>query len=134
MASKKSSMKGPKSSSGPSLAGTLIKILAVGVAGGAALIGGAKKLGEEIEKQQTLEYIRMEQEREAQKEAARAAAAADEDNIEETAKEVFAEPEAKEEAEAPEEKDQTAEEAEAEEKAETEEEAEDKGEAGEEKK
>ncbi len=126
MASKKSSMKGPKSSSGPSLAGTLIKILAVGVAGGAALIGGAKKLGEEIEKQQTLEYIRLEQEREAQKEAARVAAAADEENIEETAKEVFAEPEAKEEA--------ADSEAEGEETADTEEKADTEGEAGEEKK
>ncbi len=34
----------------PSLGSTVLKILAVGIAGSAALIGGAKKLGDKIEK------------------------------------------------------------------------------------
>lgn len=91
MASNKSNMRGPEASSGASLAGTLLRMLAVGVAGGIALIGGAKKLGEQIEKKQKEEYIKLEKEREAQVEAAKAAAAADAENIEETAKEIFAE-------------------------------------------
>lgn len=92
MSSNKSGMRPARRDSGPSLAGTLLKIVAIGVAGGAALIGGAMKLGEQIENKQREDYIRLEEEREAQKEAVRAAAANDAENAEETAKEHFAEP------------------------------------------
>jgi hypothetical protein len=65
------------------LGGVLLKIVAIGVAGGAALIGAAMKLGDEITRRQIDEYERKQEEREAQKEAVRQAAANDFDQEEE---------------------------------------------------
>lgn len=50
---------------------SLLKILAVGVAGGLATILGAKKVGEEIQKSQVKSARRNEEQREADKEAVR---------------------------------------------------------------
>lgn len=53
------------------LAGTMIYMLATGVAGGTVLVAGAKALGDRIEKRQVRRYKRIEDEREAQKEEVR---------------------------------------------------------------
>lgn len=50
---------------------SLLKIIAFGVAGGAALIGGAKALGEKLEEKQVKDYEKLEAQREADKENVR---------------------------------------------------------------
>jgi len=54
-----------------SLGGALLTIIAAGVAGGALLISGAKALGEFILEEQKDSYQKLEERREADKEAAR---------------------------------------------------------------
>lgn len=56
------------------LAEALLKIIAVGVAGGIATIAGAKKLGEEIQELQESAEEKMQAQREAYKQAVRKAA------------------------------------------------------------
>lgn len=53
------------------LGGTLLKIVAYGVAGGALLISGAKALGEALLDKQTADYEKLEAQREADKEEVR---------------------------------------------------------------
>ncbi len=62
------------------LGSTLLKIVGVGVAGGAALVGGAMVLGDQIAKKQVEDYERKQAAREAQKEAVREASANDYEN------------------------------------------------------
>ena len=57
------------------LAEALLRIIAIGVAGGIATIAGAKKLGEGIQSLQEDAALRLQEEREAYKRAVRAAAA-----------------------------------------------------------
>lgn len=53
------------------LGGTLLKIVAYGVAGGALLVSGAKALGEALLDKQVSDYERLEAQREADKEEVR---------------------------------------------------------------
>lgn len=53
------------------LGGTLLKIVAYGVAGGALLISGAKALGEAMLDKQVSDYEKLEAQREADKEEVR---------------------------------------------------------------
>jgi len=71
MASNKTGMTRPERTSQSEIGGTLIKMLAVGVAGSAALIAGAKVLGEKILDVQVKKYEQLEQQREADKEEVR---------------------------------------------------------------
>ena len=71
MASNKTGMKNASGSSSSGLGGALLTIVAVGVAGGAALIGGAKVLGETLLKKQESDSKKAEALREADKEEAR---------------------------------------------------------------
>ena len=57
------------------LAESLLKMIAVGVAGGIALIAGAKKLGEELQDIQEDIASKYKEQREAYKQAVRAAVA-----------------------------------------------------------
>lgn len=54
-----------------SLGGALLTIIAAGVAGGALLISGAKALGEFLLEEQKKDYTKLEEKREADKEAVR---------------------------------------------------------------
>lgn len=78
MASNKTGMTRPERTSQSEIGGTLIKMLAVGVAGSAALIAGAKVLGEKILDVQVKKYEQLEQQREADKEEVRRIMMADE--------------------------------------------------------
>lgn len=71
MASNKTGMTKPERTSQSEIGGMLIKMLAVGVAGSAALIAGAKVLGEKILDVQVKKYEQLEQQREADKEEVR---------------------------------------------------------------
>lgn len=71
MASNKTGMTRPERTSQSEIGGILIKMLAVGVAGSAALIAGAKVLGEKILDVQVKKYEQLEQQREADKEEVR---------------------------------------------------------------
>ena len=71
MASNKTGMTRPTRTSQSEIGGILIKMLAVGVAGSAALIAGAKVLGEKILDVQVKKYEQLEQQREADKEEVR---------------------------------------------------------------
>lgn len=71
MASNKTGMTKPERTSQSEIGGILIKMLAVGVAGSAALIAGAKVLGEKILDVQVKKYEQLEQQREADKEEVR---------------------------------------------------------------
>ena len=71
MASNKAKLRNVKVKAAPGLGKALIKVLAVGVAGGATLIGGAKALGEKLEQKQIRDYEKREAEREAGKENVR---------------------------------------------------------------
>ncbi len=53
------------------LGGTLLKIVAYGVAGGALLVSGAKALGEALLDKQVSDYEKLEAQREADKEEVR---------------------------------------------------------------
>lgn len=71
MASKKSGLGNVKANSGGGLGGALLKIIAVGVAGGALLISGAKSLGEVLLEKQDSNSKKLADKREADKEAVR---------------------------------------------------------------
>ena len=71
MASNKTGMTRPARTSNGDIGGVLIKMLAVGVAGSAALIAGAKVLGEKLLDVQVKKYEQLEQQREADKEEVR---------------------------------------------------------------
>lgn len=71
MASKKSGLKNAGSKAGGGLGEALLKIIAVGVAGGALLISGAKTLGEALLDKQESDSRKLESQREADKEAVR---------------------------------------------------------------
>ncbi len=71
MASKKSGLGNVKTSAGGGLGSTLLKIIAVGVAGGALLISGAKSLGEALLDKQESDSKKLEEKREADREAVR---------------------------------------------------------------
>ena len=60
-------------STGPvrGLGGTLLRIVAYGVAGGALLISGAKQLGEALLDKQVSDYEKLEAQREADREEVR---------------------------------------------------------------
>jgi len=71
MASKKTGIGNLNASAGKNLGGTLLKIIAYGVAGGALLISGAKQLGESMLDKQASDYKKLEEQREADREAVR---------------------------------------------------------------
>lgn len=71
MASKKTGIDNINAGPGGGLGGALLKILAVGVAGGALLIGGAKTLGEALLDKEANDNKRLEETREAAREAVR---------------------------------------------------------------
>ena len=71
---------------GAGLGKTLLVIIAAGVAGGATLIGGAKKLGEKITEKHVSKYEAIEKQREADKEEARRIMAAEEGGVFEEAR------------------------------------------------
>lgn len=71
MASNKSGLKRVSSNAGGGLGGALIKILAVGVAGGALLISGARTLGEALLDKQESDSKKLADRRESDKEAVR---------------------------------------------------------------
>ena len=71
MASKKSGLKNMGVKADRDLGGALLKILAVGVAGGALLISGAKSVGEALLEKQDRDSKRLDERREADREAIR---------------------------------------------------------------
>ena len=71
MASNKTGIDNINNGAGKSLGGTLLKIVAYGVAGGALLISGAKQLGEALLDKQESDYRKLEEQREADSEAIR---------------------------------------------------------------
>lgn len=71
MASNKSKISNVGGKKDASLGGALLTIIAAGVAGGALLISGAKALGEFILDEQKNSYTKLEEKREADKEAVR---------------------------------------------------------------
>ena len=71
MASNKTGIDNIRNSAGGDLAGTLLKIVAYGVAGGALLVSGAKALGEALLDKQVSDYEELEAQREADKEEVR---------------------------------------------------------------
>ena len=68
MASNKTGIENMQAGVAPSLGKALLKIMAFGVAGGAALIGGAKALGEKLEEKQVRDFEKLEAQREADRE------------------------------------------------------------------
>ena len=71
MANNKTGIDNISAGAGKSLGGTLLKIIAYGVAGGALLISGAKQLGEALLDKQVSDYKKLEEQREADKEEVR---------------------------------------------------------------
>ena len=71
MASNKAKIRNTQAAADLHLGRVLIKIVAVGVAGGTVLIGSAKALGEKLEQRQVKAYEKREAEREANKENVR---------------------------------------------------------------
>ena len=71
MSTNKSEIDNLSASARGGLAGTLLKIIAYGVAGGALLISGAKQLGEALLDKQVSDYEKLEAQREADKEEVR---------------------------------------------------------------
>jgi hypothetical protein len=71
MASNKTGIDNLSSGAGKNLGGTLLKILAYGVAGGALLISGAKQLGEALLDKQVSDYEKLEAQRAADREEIR---------------------------------------------------------------
>ena len=71
MATNKTGIDNINTSSGGGLGGTLLKIIAYGVAGGALLISGAKQLGDALLDKQVSDYKKLEEQREADKEEVR---------------------------------------------------------------
>ena len=71
MSSNKTGIDNINAGAGGGLGGTLLKIIAYGVAGGALLISGAKQLGEALLDKQVRDYEKLEAQREADKEEVR---------------------------------------------------------------
>ena len=71
MASNKTGIDNLPGGSGPSLGGALLRIIAGGIAGGVILISGAKALGEALLNKQESDNRKLEEQREADKEAVR---------------------------------------------------------------
>ena len=71
MASNKTGMTNPAGKSPGGLGGALLTIAAAGVAGGAALIAGAKFLGDALLEKQKSDYQKREEQREADREEVR---------------------------------------------------------------
>ncbi len=71
MASNKTGIDNLNTSAVRNFGGTLLKIIAYGVAGGALLISGAKQLGEALLDKQTSDYKKLEEQREADREEVR---------------------------------------------------------------
>ncbi len=71
MASNKTGIDNLNASAGRNLGGTLIKILAYGLAGGALLISGAKQLGEALLDKQESDQKKLEEQRAADREEIR---------------------------------------------------------------
>ena len=71
MASNKTGIDNLSAGPGKGLGGTLIKILAYGVAGGALLISGAKQLGEALLDKQESDQKKLEERRAADREEVR---------------------------------------------------------------
>ena len=71
MASNKTGIDNLNASAGKNLGGTLLKIIAYGVAGGALLISGAKQVGEALLDKQANDYKKLEEQRAADREAIR---------------------------------------------------------------
>lgn len=71
MASNKTGIDNINAGPGKGLGGTLIKILAYGVAGGALLISGAKQIGEVLLDKQESDQKRLEEKRAADREEIR---------------------------------------------------------------
>ena len=71
MASNKTGIDNLNAGAGKNLGGTLLKIVAYGLAGGAHLISGAKQLGEALLDKQTSDYKKLEEQREADREEVR---------------------------------------------------------------
>ncbi len=71
MASNKTGLDNINAAPGGGLGGTLLKILAVGVAGGALLISGAKSLGDALLDKQASDQKALEKKREADREEVR---------------------------------------------------------------
>ena len=71
MASNKTGIDNVNASAGGGLGGTLLKIVAVGVAGGALLISGAKQLGEALLDKQESDNKKLEDQRAADREEVR---------------------------------------------------------------
>ena len=71
MASNKTGIDNLNASAGKNLGGTLLKIIAYGVAGGALLISGAKQVGEALLEKQANDYKKLEEQRAADREEIR---------------------------------------------------------------
>ena len=71
MASKKTGINNLNAGPGKNLGGSLLKIIAYGVAGGALLISGAKQLGEALLDKQASDYQKLEEQRAADREEIR---------------------------------------------------------------
>lgn len=71
MASNKTGIDNLNASAGKNLAGTLLKIVAYGVAGGALLISGAKQVGEALLDKQESDKKKLDDQCAADKEAVR---------------------------------------------------------------
>lgn len=71
MASNKTGIDNLNANAGGGLGSTLIKIVAVGVAGGALLISGAKQLGEALLDKQASDQKKLEDQRAADREEIR---------------------------------------------------------------
>lgn len=71
MASNKTGIDNLNAGAGGGLGSTLLKIVAVGVAGGALLISGAKQLGEALLDKQVSDYEKLEARRAADREEVR---------------------------------------------------------------
>ena len=71
MASNKTGIDNLNASAGSGLGGSLLKIIAVGVAGGALLISGAKQLGEALLDKQESDNKKLEDQRAADREEVR---------------------------------------------------------------
>ena len=71
MASNKTGIDNISAGAGKGLGSTLLKIIAYGVAGGALLISGAKQLGDALLDKQVSDYRKLEEQREADREAIR---------------------------------------------------------------
>ena len=77
MASNKTGMTEAGGMAGKGLGGALLKIVAIGFAGGAALIGGAKAFGEALESKQQSDHEKLEERRALDREEVRRITAAE---------------------------------------------------------